>query len=1003
MRLIFALFFAVCAHAADTVVFWQEGFPSIETQPIERTALEAALPSAAFENLEQLSLGASSLLVLPYGSAVPVAAWPRIQAFLDAGGNLLVLGGRPLYVPVSRSQGKFIPGTPENTYSRRIGIPYAWEVPRKDFVRFGWARELTGLPDVHVRARRAFAGAEEGIGYLLDSGGEYAAAVVAKGDRIDPYARGGRDVFLMFDPEPGYWSSEDGLKLIRWAAQYALAGVRWVRVEMQNATIAEGEVPQALVQVRNVRGAGLPGSVRVELSSGGTILDSIVLTGSEKGDTVAAPVVFNRKLAPGFYSVRAIYREGATAESHITGFWIRDLNLLASSAPLGVSGDYFTRAGTPFLPLGVNYFNTDRYGGWLVGSGSPWAWERDFSDMERKGITFVRTGIWDGSADSTDHVSGGATERFLRTLEAFLHSAARHHIQVQFTLFAFDPQTVRRGATATVPHLGPGSNPYTDPVAVAYEERWVRSLVERFRGVPSLSWDLINEPSFSNPRRIWRTVPNGDATEAAAWNAWLEKHYGSPERLAEAWGAPAEELRFGSIPLPTDSQLEFAREGQLGQVRAVDYNLFAQDAFKEWVSRMVAAIRAAGSRQMIAVGQDEGGVLNRPLNQFYGGAGVDFTVNHSWWQDDALLWDSVAAKRPGLPNLIGETGAQQVWKLDSSWRWDEAGAANLVERKLALGFAARNAGALLWQWARGDEPFGIQRSDGSNKIWMSTLEGLARFASQASPYAAGGEPPEVAIVLPQSLQLSVYNRFAIAAQQRCVRALFHDARAVAYVVGEYQINLLGNPKLIILPSPWLFSQPAWNAILARVRDGATLLISGRIDLDEHYRSHSRAEELGLPYRPGLLDAREHMLSLAGHELPLTYPGEAATYLERGVLEDGSDFSVRPFGRGAVLYFPLPLEMNENLDSLGAVYRFALDRAKVAPLYRTDVRDPGILICPTRLESATLYVLTSESGAPRKVAFTDVASGKQFATTLAPGRAALALIRHDGTIAAAYNF
>ena len=85
------------------------------------------------------------------------------------------------------------------------------------------------------------------------------------------------------------------------------------------------------------------------------------------------------------------------------------------------------------------------------------------------------------------------------------------------------------------------------------------------------------------------------------------------------------------------------RYGNPDQVRALDYNLFAQDMFSAWVKSMVTLIRSSGSQQLIDVGQDEGGVTDRVLNQFYGGAGVSFTTNHTYWQDDALLWDSVAA------------------------------------------------------------------------------------------------------------------------------------------------------------------------------------------------------------------------------------------------------------------------------------------------------------------------------------------------------------------------
>jgi hypothetical protein len=540
-------------------------------------------------------------------------------------------------------------------------------------------------------------------------------------------------------------------------------------------------------------------------------------------------------------------------------------------------------------------------------------------------------------------------------------------------------------------------------LAVRAEQSWVTSIARRFRDVPFLSWDLINEPSFSNPKRLWRTAPNGDPSEAAAWNGWLEKRYRSVAGLADAWGVPPEELRFGSIPLPGDDQLERARYGQLHQVRAIDYNLFAQEAFNRWVSQMIAAIRGAGSRQLVTVGQDEGGVSDRPLTQFYGGAGVDFTVNHTWWQDDALLWDSVAAKRPGLPNLIGETGVQPVWKLDGSSRWDEVTALGLFERKLALGFAAANSGSLHWLWAKGDEPFGIKRADGSNKIWMEALEGMAGFARQASPYAAGVAAPEVAIVLPQSLQLSVFGRYALEAQQKCVRALYSYARASAYAVGEYQAELLGQPRLILLPSPWLLSQPAWEAILAQVRRGAVLLTSGRFDADEHFRPQPRAEGLSLAYGPALLDQRDYAVRWRGRELRLSYSGEKTTYLERGQLDGGEMFTEKRVGEGTVLYFALPLELSDNLEAIGEVYRYALERARVAPVYTTQSTDPGISICPTRLENGTLYVLTSESGTRQAVSFRDAASGKELNTALDPGRAAMVLVRRDGAVAASYNW
>jgi len=64
---------------------------------------------------------------------------------------------------------------------------------------------------------------------------------------------------------------------------------------------------------------------------------------------------------------------------------------------------------------------------------------------------------------------------------------------------------------------------------------------------------------------------------------------------------------FDRVPLPNFSDLEFARAGNSRIIRAVDYNLFAQNAFRWWVDTMIQAIRATGALQAITIGQDEGG------------------------------------------------------------------------------------------------------------------------------------------------------------------------------------------------------------------------------------------------------------------------------------------------------------------------------------------------------------------------------------------------------------
>jgi len=597
--------------------------------------------------------------------------------------------------------------------------------------------------------------------------------------------------------------------------------------------------------------------------------------------------------------------------------------------------------------------------------------------------------------------TGGADERFMRNLEAFLLCAHRHNIAINFTFFAFSPHSgpqVRDFDTATGP-----PNPYTDAASVEAEQAYVRSVVERFRDVPWLSWDLINEPSFSNPRQIFKgNYPNGDTTEITAWHKWLSQKYGNLTALGDAWRVPPGDLAdFDDVPLPSLTDLRYERYGHPNQIRTLDYNLFAQDMFSAWVKSMVSLIRSTGSKQLIDVGQDEGGVTDRVLNQFYGGAGVSFTTDHTYWQDEALLWDSVVAKRPGVPNITGETGYQPVWAPDGTWRYDEFTGLGLTERKWALGFAAGTSGAMQWDWAR-EVDFGMQRSDGSAKAWENMMRDLGKFAREAAPLALSIIQPDVAIVLPQSYQLSVSNPSAIEAQQASVRALYNFARSQAYAVGEYQTELLGSPKLIIVPSAFGLTDDAWHAITQRVQAGAVLLVTGPFAEDPHFHPTDRQNSLGLDYDLAPLTARDHLFHFPGGVESLEFAGMKTTLLDRAILSTGNDWIEKPFGKGKILFAALPLELNTNLQAVADVYTYALKAANVAPVYSTSLKDPGVLICPTVFPKATLYVITSESN-QGTVSFRDQRSAKEFSTTLPSGRAVLLLVGTDGKLLATYHW
>src|SRR5260370_40744022 len=104
-------------------------------------------------------------------------------------------------------------------------------------------------------------------------------------------------------------------------------------------------------------------------------------------------------------------------------------------------------------------------------------------------------------------------------------TARKQELPVQFNFFAFVPEV-----------LG-GMNPCLEPEAVHKQQTFISSVVARFRDVPYLAWDLINEPSIS--QHLWRMRPNGDPIELKRWNKWLTRRYPDRASLAAAWNIPA--------------------------------------------------------------------------------------------------------------------------------------------------------------------------------------------------------------------------------------------------------------------------------------------------------------------------------------------------------------------------------------------------------------------------------------------------------------------------------
>ena len=251
------LLFLSSAGVAQVAVFWQRGFPTVASQPLDRATLTAALTDPSFLDLKTLrsdgALANTELLVLPYGSSVPTDAWKSIEAYLRHGGNLLVLGGQPLRVPVTQVGAAFVQGRPQDTYSRALDLRHTYEVPVARDAHFAWRPGYSFATTPKVRAEKFFTveGRLDGLGYMIDNTGLLVAAPVividhAPGEPIP----GSRIVCLDFQPLAGYWESQDGLALIRQSADYARQGSISLSIETLFSVLRPNEPPQITVHLQ---------------------------------------------------------------------------------------------------------------------------------------------------------------------------------------------------------------------------------------------------------------------------------------------------------------------------------------------------------------------------------------------------------------------------------------------------------------------------------------------------------------------------------------------------------------------------------------------------------------------------------------------------------------------------------------------------------------------------------------------------------------------------------
>ncbi|MDQ6417948.1 beta-galactosidase [Paenibacillus sp. LHD-117] len=1022
-----------------TLLFYDTSFPYEGQRPSEE-AINGASAWAEIANADtladRLSEGGFATIVYLHGAYFPKSAWNEIRAFLASGGGLVFAGGVPFRKPVVQDGDGWRVEREQIAYHQLMNIHDALPIDVSKVERLAAASEFPLLQGsenlfaieptcgltLHPTKSSDFP-SEMGSCGPMDAriypllmgvdrdGRERSAPVVLIENTNGDYA-GGRWVLINQSLQSSFWNGA-GIELLQELAQYAGRGVTELWVKPNYAVFEPGEQPGLTVQLQSLSRIAVPEqqwtfALTVGQDGQEPVWSGVVQakTGPDKRELqpirIAVPIAVDK----GLYRVRCEVRSDAGDVRLMTqAFWGMDRELLQSGEVLECGRDYFVRGGRPVPIVGMTYMTSDVSRKFLHLPNVE-RWERDMAEMKRAGINLIRTGIWTGYR-TIMFTDGHVVEDVMRAIDAFILTAKRHELEVTFTFFSFAPEA------------WDGVNPYLDPRAVEAQKRFIASVVSRHVDTTNAHWDLINEPSMFDPKRIFegpRAV--ADRFELQAYTEWLRERHGNDiAKLQEQWNMTPGQLpsfEAATPPDPDDTHFDSVLQPKKWG-RWIDYTLFTMDMHNRWASELTESIRRSNPNQLVTVGQDEGLGAQRPSPFFYEPV-IDYTTVHSWWLNDQLVWDGIFAKTLDKPNLIQETGIMHIQRPDGIAKRTEEELRNILERKYAYAFSTGGAGAVQWIWNinyymdnANESNIGALRADGTQKPEADVSYDFGRFMGEIGHLFDGRELEDVAVVFPYSNDFSS-RKHAFQATTHAIRVLSYGMNIHPRGASEYHLEQLEREpaKLIIVPSAHNFSNEAFEQLIELAKRGSTVLWTGPLRRDAYWGPaiERLQAEIGETVHGNVL--REEALELSGKTYAASFGDRKIGTLAIDRPISSVNGAQRPItvelGKGRLIYCPLPLELNDRWDTLQALYAdaFAVSGAERELEWKRSGELPGVYGRKLPFAEGSLYIFVSEFGSDTEVEVRDPRTGAEYAFTLEKERTVMFAADNQGRLISVYR-
>ncbi len=443
------------------------------------------------------------------------------------------------------------------------------------------------------------------------------------------------------------------------------------------------------------------------------------------------------------------------------------------------------------------------------------------------------------------------------------------------------------------------------------------------------------------------------------WNRWLKDRYGTADRLRNAWGAAAVAAEIGKLDFwPPNS-------GRWDDVAIVDRLRFQNWLTRRWNEAHVAAVRSHDREHPITSEYYQIGWGGMDLMQTIDGQDVANIGFFAGPEEDLdilplkIRYNDFRARGKGV--ALGEYGVKThpAWSLENGATDYHIVRTEEQQRQLFLAVAhyALGLGACKVQnWCLRDAqnsvfPWGLfhpnQFIPKDVAYVHRNLSFLWRFFSPR--YLA----PALTVCVPNNLRVGNHETVGRTVADNTFAALLSLHMDFNVIDDDHLDRIPPDTKVMIYPSPFALSDETYNRLLAWVRAGGKLLVTGDISYDENRRRTrtARLKELcGVEFvrenYPGIWRPSSQAMSpravLQSTSAPLptasTFPCIEVKIVAARPAAPGIQpaLLVHDTGNGRVVYFADPIELatgEESASMRQSVYRslLALCDAKGLPI------------------------------------------------------------------------